>query len=160
MSTKMVVSMTKEDVIAKLKERLEVARNVDEKNAVKHRKDEQKTLDLFKAKLRKALLWDWPKLKEIGALHIKGPLHKNDHTCTKIEKGNQMSTMKAIPVDATSTAVVVRELTPADLPNLVGPDNEIHLFRPQTPEQLEELKKILIFEKPQESHPASQTRIA
>lgn len=59
----MKISMTREALLARLNDRLAVAKREDERIKKQHAGDEKKSLAAFRDKLREAMKWDYVKLK-------------------------------------------------------------------------------------------------
>lgn len=60
----MHISMTREELMARLTEQLAMAKAEDARRAERHKKDEAAALAKFRAKLKTALGWDYKKVKE------------------------------------------------------------------------------------------------
>ncbi len=59
----MNISMTREVLLARLNDRLTVAKREDERIKKEHAADEKKSLTIFRNKLREAMKWDYATLK-------------------------------------------------------------------------------------------------
>lgn len=73
----MTISMTREDLLAKLKQVLKEAQAEDRRVAARHQQEERKALETFRTAVRKALKWDYPTAKkerfEVGLYHSDRP---------------------------------------------------------------------------------------
>lgn len=96
----MNISMTKDELLARLKEQLAIAEAEDRRAAEVHEKEEQQALERFRAKLKAALKWDYKTAKKSrysrdlsmespDCPRLEAPFFKNLITSLKLDTREQ-----------------------------------------------------------------------
>jgi len=70
--TSLTINMSREQVIARLRENHALAVKIDEEAAREHRKREVEALKAIKVAMREALKWDWPTMKAKSSQNYYG----------------------------------------------------------------------------------------
>ena len=106
----MPISISKESLLAKLRQQLKIAESDDAARTKKHRQDEQAALVNFRAKLREALKWEYAKAKKED-FSIGFNRYRNAPDCPKLSAPRFKELIKRVELDERKQPYSIHEST-------------------------------------------------